>query len=122
MKRLFPVVVVAFAGAASAEPTRGVISHYRGQLIVTVDDLPEGKNDADTIKKIYAKRLKELKGEPTNSDVVAWHFHYAAFLSKTGAKQLKLEFMIGNEVKADKKITDVDPKSGVLLGEIGINE
>ena len=125
MKRLFAkvvVVVVAVVGPASADVSKNVIAHFRGQLVVTKDDLPEGKNDADTIKKINSATLHEVVGEPTNTDVTAWHFHYAAFLNKTGAKSLKLEFILGGDVKADKKITDVDPKSAMLLGDISIDE
>jgi hypothetical protein len=117
------VVVVAVLGSTvSADVSRGVIAAFRGQLVVTKDDLPEGKSDAETIKKIKAAQLKEVVGEPTNTDVVAWHFHYAAFLSKTGSKSLKLEFMNGANVAADKRITDVDPKSAMLLGDITIDE
>jgi hypothetical protein len=116
------VVVAVLAGAVRAEPSRGVIAHFRGQLVITKDDLPEGKNDADTIKKINGVRLTELQGTPTNTDVQAWHFHYAAFLNKTGAKALKLEFMIDKRLAADQRITEVDPKSSLLTGDISIDE
>jgi hypothetical protein len=116
------VVVVVLAAVVHAEVSRGVIAHFRGQLIVTKDDLPEGKNDADTIQKINKARLGELQGNPTNTDVQAWHFHYAAFLNKTGSKSLKLEFMIDKRLAADQRITEVDPKSSLLTGDISIDE
>ena len=125
MKRLIAkvvVVVAALVGTAYADVSRNVIAAFRGQLVITKDDLPEGKNDADTIKNIKAANLHELVGEPASSDVTAWHFHYAAFLNRTGAKTLTMQFLIGADIKGDKKITDVDPRSGALLGEISIDE
>ena len=117
-------VVVALAGAAQADVSRNVITAFRGQLVVTNDELPEGKNDKDTIQKIKAARLKELSGT-AQDDVTSWHFHYAAFLNKTGSKALKLEFITSDKDKrlaADKRLDDVDPKSTVLTGEISITE
>jgi hypothetical protein len=117
-------MAVVIASAAQADVSRNVITAFRGQLVLTDDELPEGKTDKDTIAKIKAARLKELTGT-AQDDVTAWHFHYAAFLNKTGAKSLKLEFITTDKEKrlaADKHINDVDPKSGVLLGEISINE
>jgi len=117
-------MAVVIASAAQADVSRNVITAFRGQLVLTDDELPEGKTDKDTIAKIKAARLKELTGT-AQDDVTAWHFHYAAFLNKTGAKTLKLEFITTDKEKrlaADKHINDVDPKSGVLLGEISINE
>jgi hypothetical protein len=124
MSRLIAVVVslAALGGQVHADVSRNVIAAFRGQFVITKDDLPEGKNDADTIAKIKKVRLTELQGTPTNTDVVAWHFHYSAFLSKTGSKALKLEFMIDKRLAADQRITDVDPKSSLLTGDISIDE
>ena len=84
--------------------SRGVISAFRGQFVVSKDELPEGKNDADTIKKIKAVMLKELTGT-TNEDVTYWHFHYTAFLAKTGSTKLTMEFLKeGNKLSA--KVTE----------------
>ena len=69
--------------------SRSVISAFKGQLVVSKGDLPEGKNDKDTISKIKGERLKEIKGEK-NEDVTSWYFHYTAFLSKAGSSKLKL--------------------------------
>ena len=115
-------VLVAAASTASADMSRGVISSFRGQLVISAGELPEGKNDAYTVKKIKAAQLKELTGT-TNEDVTYWHFHYTAFLNKTGATTLKLEFMKeGNKLSADQRLDGVDPKSSVLTGDISINE
>lgn len=116
------LLVALVAAPAAAEPSRNVIAAFRGQLVVTKDELPEGKNDKDTIAKIKQARLSEVAGAPTSSDVTAWHFRYAAFLNKAGAKSLKLNFMIDKRLAADVRITDVDPKSALLTGEISVDE
>jgi hypothetical protein len=119
------VVVVAVAvlagGVASADMSKGVIASFRGQLVITKGELPEGKNDKETIAKIKSAKLTELKGE-MNGDVKQWTFNYAAFLSKTGATSLKLEFWKdGKQYAADKSLSGVDPKSSLLTGEISID-
>lgn len=119
-------VVVAIAmlagGIASADMSKNVISAFRGQLVITKGELPEGKNDADTIKRIKAERLTSITGE-TSDEVTSWNFHYTAFLNKTGASSLKMEFYKdGKTYSADKRLDGIDPKSGVLTGDIQINE
>lgn len=113
--------VIAVGGVASAEISKNVIRSFRGQLVISTDELPEGKNDKETIAKIKASRVAALTGEERD-DVTYWSFHYAAFLTKTGASQLKLEFLDGKQLKADKTLSGVDPKVGVLTGMISINE
>ncbi len=113
---------VLAGGVANADLSRGVISSYRGQLVISKDELPEGKTDKDTITKINGVRLKTLEGAK-NDDVVFWHFHYTAFLSKTGAQTLKLEFLKEDgKLSADQRLEGADAKSGVLTGDISINE
>ncbi len=124
---LLNAVIVAAAavlagGVASADMSRGVIAAFRGQLVVTKGELPEGKSEKDTIAKIKSAKLTELQGE-VNGDVKMWTFHYAAFLSKTGASSLKLEFWLnGKQYSADKSLSGADPKSALLTGEISIDE
>ncbi|HEY0484260.1 MAG TPA: hypothetical protein VGD37_42365 [Kofleriaceae bacterium] len=120
------VAAAAFgwAGAATADVSRGVITAFKGELVITRGELPEGKTEKDTIAKIKTERLKELAGEAKN-DVMAWHFHYTAFLSKTGATQLKMEFYTNDKDKkfvADNRLDGVDPKTPVLSGDISIDE
>lgn len=128
MSRLMSAAVVAAAavlagGIASADMSKAVIGAFRGQLVITKDELPEGKNDKDTIAKIKAAKLTEVTGQPTGEDVTAWHFHYTAFLSKTGAKFLKMEFYRdGKQYSADKRLDGIDPKTPVLIGDISIDE
>lgn len=114
--------VVAAGGVANADLSRGVISSFRGQLVISKDELPEGKSDKETITKINGVRLKTLEGAK-NDDVVFWHFHYTAFLSKTGSASLKLEFLKEDgHLSADQRLEGVDTKTGVLTGDISINE
>lgn len=125
-RHLLNAVIAAAAavlagGVASAEISKGVIASFRGQLVITKGELPEGKGDKETIAKIRAANLSELKGE-VNGDVKQWTFNYAAFLTKTGATSLKLEFWRdGKQYAADKSLSGVDPKSALLTGEITID-
>ncbi len=123
--RTMSAAVVAAAlmlgGSASADMSKHVISAFRGQLVVSKAELPEGKNDKETIAKIKAAKLAALTGEAQDS-VQYWNFHYTAFLSKTGATTLKLEFYKGKQLAADKTLDGIDPKNGGLAGDISINE
>lgn len=115
---------VGWGGVASADVSRNVIAAFKGELVITKGELPEGKNDKDTIAKIKGERLKEVTGEARN-EVVGWYFHYTAFLAKTGATQLKMEFYTNDKDKkfvADKRIDGIEPKTPVLSGDITIDE
>jgi hypothetical protein len=126
MTRTMSAAVFAVALAATAQPvfadvSRTVISAFHGQLVITKDELPEGKNDRDTISKIKAAQVKSVTGE-AKGDVTGWEFHYTAFLTKTGATHLKMNFLNGDKLSADKELDGVDPKSSVLSGDISIDE
>jgi hypothetical protein len=126
MSRTISAAVFAIAIAATVQPvfadvSRTVISAFHGQLVVTKDELPEGKNDKDTIAKIKAAQLKTVEGT-AKGDVTGWDFHYTAFLTKTGASHLKVNFMNGDKLAADKQLDGVDPKSSVLTGDLTIDE
>ena len=118
---VFAVALAAAAQPVFADVSRTVISAFHGQLVITKDELPEGKNDKDTIAKIKAAQLKSVEGTP-KGDVTGWNFHYTAFLTKTGATHLKLEFMNGDKLAADQQLDGVDAKSSVLTGDISIDE
>jgi hypothetical protein len=123
--RMMSAAVLAAAlvvsGVASADMTRPVINAFRGQLVISKAELPEGKNDKDTIAKIKAAKIAALTGE-AQEDVTYWNFHYTAFLSKAGATRLKMEFYNGKQLAADKTLDGIDSKSTVLSGDISINE
>jgi hypothetical protein len=113
---------VGSGGIASADISRNVIAAFHGELVITKGELPEGKTEKDTIAKIKTERLKELTGE-AKDDVVYWHFHYTAFLSKPGSSLMKMEFYDKDKkFVADNRLDGVDPKSTVLSGDISINE
>lgn len=111
----------ALGGLAHAELSKPVIGAFKGQLVITDGELPSGKNDKDTIAKIKAAKLASVTGQ-ANEDVTYWNFNYTAFLSKTGASKLRMEFYNGKNLAADKHLDGIDPKSGVLTGDIAINE
>jgi hypothetical protein len=115
---------LGWGGVASADVSKGVITAFHGEIVITKGDLPEGKTEKETITKIKTERLKELTGE-ARDDVVYWHFHYTAFLTKAGSSLLKMEFYTTDKDKkfvADNRLEGVDPKSTVLSGDISINE
>ena len=116
------VATVGGGSIASADVSAAVIKEFRGNLVITKGDLPEGKNEKDTIAKIKTERLKELDGED-KGDAKFWHFHYTAFLTKTGATELEMKFFM-NEKKfvANNRLQGIDPKSTVLSGDISISE
>jgi hypothetical protein len=89
-------VVVATTQPVLADMSRPVISAFKGQLVISKNELPTGKNDKDTIAKIKKEQLKELSGQ-AGEDNMTWTFHYTAFLTKAGAKNLKMEFMNRSE-------------------------
>jgi hypothetical protein len=115
------VIAGALVASTVYAMSNSVISTFKGQLVVSKDELPEGKNDKDTINKIKSAQLKELTGEP-HGDVMAWNFHYTAFLNRTGASKLKMEFLKDGKLSADKQLDGVDPKNSVLSGDINIDE
>ena len=56
-------VAVVFATSATRvrrHVSKPVIAAFKGQLVVSKDELPTGKNDKDTIAKIKKEQLKEL--------------------------------------------------------------
>jgi len=115
------VAAVAWGGVAAADMSRNVIAAFKGQLVITKGELPEGKTDKETIAKIKAERLKELTGE-AKGDVTSWVFHYTAFLTKTGSTELTMEFWKDKKLAANKRINGFDPKLQVLSGDLPIDE
>jgi hypothetical protein len=128
-RRLLSAAIViagalGWGGVVSADMSKAVITAFKGELVITKGELPEGKTEKETIARIKAERLKELTGE-AKDDVVYWHFHYTAFLAKPGSSQLKMEFYTNDKDKkfvADNRLDGVDPKSQILSGEISISE
>lgn len=115
-------IAALLGGVAQADLSRNVINAFKGQLVITKGELPEGKNDKDTIQKIKKERLTSLEGR-VQEDVAYWNFQYTAFLKRAGNTKLKMEFYKdGKQFVADKTLDGIDPKSSVLTGSISINE
>ena len=115
------VMILATTQVVSADLSKGVIAAFKGQIVVSKGELPSGKNEKDTIAKIKKEQIKDLQGTK-NEDVTSWYFAYTAFLNKTGNKKLKMEFMKGGKLAADKQIDGIDPKNAAIQGDISINE
>lgn len=121
MSAALVVAAVAWGGVAAADMSRNVLAAFKGELVITKGDLPEGKTDKETIAKIKAERLKEVTGE-AKTDVTGWFFHYTAFLSKTGATELTMEFWNDKKLAANKRINGINPKDPVVSSDISIDE
>jgi hypothetical protein len=128
MKRsLLSLAVVAIAlviagSTASGDMSKPVIKAFKGKILITDHELAMAGSDKETIAEFKKAHLAELKGSENSEGVQAWTFNYSAFLSKTGATELKLEFYAGDKYVADQRLIDVDPKDPVLVGQISINE
>lgn len=116
------VILALVSSTALADLSKKVIAAFKGQILVTEMPLEMGANDKETIAAFKKARLKEIKGDKNSEDVQAWTFQYAAFLSKSGFADLKLEFYDGDKYVADQRLTDVDPKDPVLMGSITLSE
>ncbi len=115
------VAAVAWGGVAAADMSRNVLAAFKGELVITKGELPEGKSDKETIAKIRAERLKEVTGD-AKSDVTGWFFHYTAFLSKTGATELTMEFWKDKKLAANKRINGIPKDSPVVSSDLSIDE
>jgi len=116
-------LLIITAGVANADYSAKVIAAFKGQIIVSADEVDTVGNDKATIEAFKKARLKEVKGEPNADDVQAWHFYYTAFLSsKPAVSDLKLEFYSGDKYVADQHLTGVDTTTPVFTGHIDITE
>src|SRR5438270_347984 len=116
-------LILGTSALAHADLSPKVIAAFKGQIVVSNDEVEAGANDKATIEAFKKARLKELKGEPNADDVQTWHFFYTAFLSnKSAVTDLKLEFYSGDKYVADEHLTGVDVHTPVLTGRIDISE
>jgi hemoglobin len=127
MRNMVLVAAIAaftFGVASADEYSAAVQTAYKGKLVISKDEVEPGKTDKQTVDKLKAGSLSAITGEIA-ADVTQWHFHYAAFLSRTGATSLKIEFVTddaGHRLAADKQLEGLDPKSSVITGDITIDE
>lgn len=110
------------ARPADADLSKKVIAAFKGKLLVTSGPLESVGDDKATIAHFKKQALTEVKSTVGADDVPTWFFVYTAFLNRTGATSMKLEFYDGKNYSADKQLTGVDPKMTVLTGEIEITE
>lgn len=115
------IALLCVSSPASADLTKSVVTTFRGQLVISKAELPDGKDDKDTIAKIKNAQLKNVAGE-TNDELTSWQFHYTAFLTKSGNASLRLEFLRDGKLAANQRFDGIDPKSPILSGDVSINE
>jgi hypothetical protein len=117
------VLATMGTGVAYADMSPRVIAAFKGQVVVTAEEVEAGANDKATIDAYKKARLKEVKGEPNGDDVQTWHFFYTAFLnSKPASSELKLEFYSGDKLVADQGLSGADTSASVLTGRVDITE
>ncbi len=126
------IFVVGFAllGFGSAQADRGtggqctgkVAKAFKGQIIVSRGPLKGGDSDAATIAAYKAQRLEKVDGEDNGDDVMQWSFHYTGFLKKKGFSQLSLQFYVGDDYKADQRLSGIDTALTILESDVTLTE
>jgi hypothetical protein len=118
-------VAVALAlSVAEAKVSDGVVAAFRGKIVLSRGPVAPGATDGESIAKLQAAQLRELTGLATD-DGLSWHFHYAAFLKKTGNLGLKLQFVSGEKDRrfaTASAIPIFDPQSAVVEGDFSVGE
>jgi hypothetical protein len=121
------LVVAAYLAAAAvahAALSDAVVAAFRGKIVLSRGPIPEGASDKETIAKLKAAQLREL-GSTTGPDGAVWRFHYTAFPKKLGDGGLKVQYISGEKDQrfaAESTIPVIDPQSGVLSGDLSMNE
>jgi hypothetical protein len=120
------VLAALLAGGAvvRAELSDPVIAAFRGKIILSRGPIPEGTSAKETIARLKAAQLRELTGA-TSPDGAVWRFHYTAFPGKPIDGGLKVRYISGEKdhrFAAESMVLVIDPKSGVLSGDLTINE
>ncbi|MBK9029740.1 MAG: hypothetical protein IPL61_00100 [Myxococcales bacterium] len=116
------LLVVALVAPAHADVSKKVIAAFKGKVLLSTAPLEPSGDDKATIAAYKSKVVTTLQGHQNGNDVQEWTFNYTAFLSRTGATSLKLEFYDGDKYSADRTLTGIDPKDPVLEGDITIDE
>lgn len=129
--RLVAVVISAIAlgagGVAIAGYGKKVEKTFRGQILITADqlNLSAGDSDADAIKHCKKARLKVVTSDEEDG-VATWQFYYTAFFKRHPTSgTVSLDFYTDDKDKlyvANKKMTGVDPKLKTLQAHVVITE
>ncbi len=132
VSKLFAVAVLsagllmARTGDASAqECSTKVSSKFKGQLVITDQQLDLGGEAGDVIAAIKKKSLTTIKSEEIE-DVPTWGFFFTAFLSRApGARTVSLDFFTDDGERryvANKKLDGIDPKVNLIQHNVMITE
>ncbi|HTM22638.1 MAG TPA: hypothetical protein VL172_19080 [Kofleriaceae bacterium] len=118
--------VLAAPGEARAQECSAKVSAaFKGQLIVTANQLDLGGDAADVIASIRKKNLTVLKHDD-GEDGPVWGFYFTAFMNRTpGAKAVSLDFYTDDSqhrYAANKRLEGIDPHARLLQHNILISE
>jgi hypothetical protein len=118
------VVALGWAGAAGADIPKKVQAKFKGQILITDEDLPEGLELADAVKAYKKLDKSTVKGEDVDG-VRSWQFNYTAFLkSAPKAKELTLDFHTADKENlyiANKRL-ELSGTVTIVSGRLSISE
>lgn len=117
------LLIVMAVTSLQANLGQAVWATFKGQILITRSELPNGKGDKETIARIKTEILKAVTGESHNGET-EWRFNYSAFLKQSSATGMKLEFLEDAKARrpiASRTLDGVDAKSSVAAGEITIS-
>lgn len=119
-------LLMAGGAVSQADVSRKVQKTFRGQILITTDQLPvQMATDKETIE-LYKKANAKYLTHRDVDGVATWSFHYTAFFKKKcGTDRLSFDFYTDDKEKlyvANKGLMGVDPSLTVLSGTLSINE
>jgi len=82
------VLGLAVSTASAEIYADGVVAAFKGKIIVAKDEVKAEKTDKETIAKLKSASLTTVAG---SKDAGYWHFYFAGFLLKPGAKAIKMQ-------------------------------
>jgi hypothetical protein len=113
------------SSAAAQECTAKVKAAFKGQLIVTDQQLDLGGESADVIAAVKKKNLTVIKSEEIE-DTPTWGFFFTAFMNRSaGAKSISLDFYTDDGERryvANKKLDGIDPSITMIQHNVMITE
>jgi hypothetical protein len=126
--KLFAVAALLALSTPNAEAqecSAKVKAAFKGQLIVTDQQLDLGGEAADVIAAVKKKNLTVIKSEEIE-DTPTWGFYFTAFMSRSpGAKSISLDFFTDDGERryvANKKLDGIDPSITMIQHNVMITE
>ncbi len=116
-----------FAPQARADKPDPIAKAFKGQLIISEDELPapDPSDAKGTIKTYKQLALKTITGSVADG-VATFDFHFTAFMkAKPKTSSLTLEFYTDDKEKlfvADKRLNGADPNVSILASTVKISE